>query len=104
MDKWIPVSERLPEYKGLYLVTYHTCYWDDVDEDVIKVGIDTFKGKTKWAQRKYQRVIAWMPLPEPYKEENDHKCHTCKHYTSGEYDGSCDSYICEHYSGWESEE
>lgn len=35
--------------------------------------------------------------------ESDHKCHTCKHYMSGEYDGSCDSYICEHYSNWESE-
>lgn len=31
-------------------------------------------------------------------------CHTCKHYTSGEYDGSCDSYICEQYSGWERED
>jgi len=37
-------------------------------------------------------------------QESDHKCHTCKHYTSGERDGSCDSYICEHYSDWESEE
>jgi len=38
-----------------------------------------------------------------YKAESDHKCHTCKHYTSGEYDGSCDSYICKGYSDWESE-
>ena len=37
-------------------------------------------------------------------QESDHKCHTCKHYTSGERDGSCDSYICEYYSDWESEE
>ena len=34
-------------------------------------------------------------------QESDHKCHNCKHYMSGEQDGSCDSYICEHYSGWE---
>jgi len=32
---------------------------------------------------------------------SDHKCHTCKHYTSGEYDGSCGSYICKNYSDWE---
>lgn len=38
------------------------------------------------------------------KAKSEHKCHTCKHYTSGEYDGSCDSYVCEHYSGWESED
>lgn len=42
------------------------------------------------------------PLYE--KAESDHKCHNCKHYMSGEQDGSCDSYICEHYSNWESEE
>ena len=37
-------------------------------------------------------------------QESDHKCHTCKHYTSGERDGSCGSYICKHYSDWESED
>ena len=36
--------------------------------------------------------------------ESDHKCHTCKHYTSGENDGSCGSYICKGYSNWESED
>jgi len=36
-------------------------------------------------------------------QESDHKCHTCKHYTSGENDGSCGSYICKGYSNWESE-
>ena len=64
--QWIPVSDRLPEEKGEYLVTYHPCYWDDV-EDEIRVGIDTFRGRTTWAKKKYQRVIAWMPLPEPYE-------------------------------------
>lgn len=65
---WIPVEERLPEEKGVYLVTYHPCYWDDVESE-IKVGIDTFMGKTAWSKRKFQRVIAWMPLPEPYSPE-----------------------------------
>lgn len=37
-------------------------------------------------------------------KESGHKCHTCKHYTSGEHDGSCGSYICKGYSDWESEE
>lgn len=40
---------------------------------------------------------------EIFKAESDHKCHTCKHYTSGENDGSCGSYICKEYSNWESE-
>ena len=67
-DGWIPVEERLPEEKGVYLVTYHPCYWDNVDPEVY-VGIDTFRGKTTWAKRKFQRVIAWRPLPEPYRPE-----------------------------------
>lgn len=36
-------------------------------------------------------------------QESEVKCHTCKHYTSGENDGSCGSYICKGYSNWESE-
>ena len=72
-DGWIPVEDRLPEEKGVYLVTYHPCYWDNVEAEV-RVGIDTFRGKTAWSQRKYQRVIAWRPLPEPYCPErsNEH--------------------------------
>lgn len=33
-DGWIPVEERLPEEKGVYLVTYHPCYWDDVESEI----------------------------------------------------------------------
>lgn len=67
-DGWISVDERLPEEKGVYIVTYHPCYWDNVDPEVY-VGIDTFRGKTRWAKRKFQRVTAWSPLPEPYRPE-----------------------------------
>lgn len=63
---WIPCIERLPNERGEYLVTYHPCYWDRVEDD-IKVGIDTFRGKTAWAKKKYQKVIAWQPLPEPWE-------------------------------------
>lgn len=66
-SKWIPVSERLPEERGEYIVTYHPCHWDKV-YDEIYVGIDSFRGKTAWAKKKYQRVTHWMPLPEPPKE------------------------------------
>ena len=66
--KWIPVTERLPETPGEYMVAYHPCYWDRV-HDEIKVGLDSFRGKTSWAKKKYQRVTHWMPLPEPPKEE-----------------------------------
>lgn len=65
VDEWIPCNERLPEEKGEYLVTYHPCYWDDVSQE-IKVGIDNFRGRSTWAKNKYQRIIAWKPLPKPY--------------------------------------
>ena len=58
---WIPVSERLPSESGWYFVTvqgvecvsdmvwyYHESHeWNGVSET--------------------QKVLAWMPLPEPYK-------------------------------------
>lgn len=69
VQRWIPVTERLPEEKGACLVVYHPCYWDDVKWDKDCVGVDTFRGKTAWAQKKYQRVTHWMPFPEPPKEE-----------------------------------
>lgn len=64
--KWISVVEALPEEKGEYLVSYHPCHWNAVSEKVA-VGIDTFRGKTTWAKKKYQKVIAWMSMPEPYE-------------------------------------
>lgn len=66
--KWIPVTEALPEEKGEYLVSYHPCHWNAVSEKVV-VGMDTFRGKTTWAKKKYQKVIALMPLPEPWRGE-----------------------------------
>ena len=58
-QQWIPCSERMPEEIGSYPVWtapgfgnhFSTSYWD---------------GK-EWTLR----VVAWMPLPEPYKEETD---------------------------------
>jgi hypothetical protein len=67
VGKWIPCSERLPEEYGNYLVTS--------DEDV---DIGTFTPNTaKWsgcdADGFYwvYDIIAWMPLPEPYKESEE---------------------------------
>lgn len=65
---WIPCSQELPDTPGEYLVTYHPCYWDKV-ETGIKVGFDSFRGKSSWAKKKYQKVIAWKPKPEPYYGE-----------------------------------
>jgi hypothetical protein len=67
---WIPVSERLPEikqnYEECYLVTdgrfCWMAYWTPEKEWVFAECTDC-KNKIDWTD-----VVAWMPLPEPYKE------------------------------------
>ena len=63
---WIPVSERLPEASGTYQVT---C----MDGRIYRSTYAKFQGKLKrWeltGARSYWKVTAWMPLPEPYKED-----------------------------------
>lgn len=61
-SKWIPVSERLPEKNGYYLVT-----------DFESVEEAYFSFDRIWLSRyedKMKGVTAWMPLPDPYKEAN----------------------------------
>ena len=78
--KWIPCSERLPEegervlathlgglnpsrqvIEHIYLNGKFTCGWD-MDDDVHS---HTF------GQRFMGEVVAWMPLPEPYRGEQE---------------------------------
>lgn len=64
-QEWIPCSERLPEEIGTYLVT--------LDYKEHGTGITTlwFHGSLGWDYRVADVVTAWMPLPEPYREEED---------------------------------
>ena len=76
-QQWIPCSERLPDRFGKMLVTFipgtlwtyviianysdlmgiaKPCFW------IGNVGKNDFANITS-------HVVAWMPLPEPYKEE-----------------------------------
>ena len=69
-NSWIPVSERLPEikmpYEECYLVTdgrfCWMAYWTHEKEWVFAKCTDC-KNKIDWTD-----VVAWMPLPELYKE------------------------------------
>lgn len=65
--RWIPVSERLPEEEGWYLVTdasgglrmtEHSFYMPQED-------------KMEEPYWDYMNVVAWMPLPEPYTESEE---------------------------------
>ncbi len=56
--RWIPVSERLPEDSGDYLTTtmygeVYCDYWTGINFNRQEV------------------IIAWQPLPEPYKAESE---------------------------------
>ena len=72
-DGWIPVEKQLPEEKKSVLVqwekydrhlnvtlTYLDVMWMDDAEDVV---FETINGIPNG------RVIAWRPLPEPYRPE-----------------------------------
>lgn len=54
--KWIPVSERLPEGNLLYLV-----YTEE----------QPFVCQFENGEFFIDNVLAWMPLPEPYKSESE---------------------------------
>ena len=68
VGKWILVSERLPEDKQVVLIT----------NDKHNVRYGKFRGtgfsnsdcnKWIWKNNTIETVIAWMPLPSPYKGE-----------------------------------
>ena len=67
MQKWIPVSERLPEEDGEYLATIY-----DMDENYEYIDIAELEDG-KWCYKPYILVKAWMPIPEPYKAEGSDK-------------------------------
>lgn len=69
-QRWIPCSERLPEMSGSYL-----CCWKEDDDPRITMSVLNFDGEGfPWERVNYHsntRVLAWMPLPEPYREDGD---------------------------------
>ena len=69
--KWIPVSERLPKETGIYLVTLKTdgvAYFEDEFPNGF-VYASAYEAVTmRWGYCD-KNVIAWMPLPEPYRSE-----------------------------------
>ena len=67
---WIPCSEKLPEEYGDYLV-----WWTDITRKQY-YEIAEYEPNNGWigeipqaVKGKYS-VIAWQPLPEPYKESD----------------------------------
>lgn len=66
---WIPVSERLPEKNVEVLATTS---WDAVTIAEMYSANDWFihEGTTN---AETDEIVAWMPLPQPYKGESEGK-------------------------------
>lgn len=74
-QQWIPCSERLPEHPendDYYLVTIQCEHYDGWDDYVT--------GFAEWTKHGWDelscyigqiKVVAWMPLPEPWKGEKE---------------------------------
>ena len=62
-QKWVPVSERLPKQQQTVLI-----------QDFGEITIGYLNAENRWRDLTnladyLKGVVAWMPLPEPYKGE-----------------------------------
>ena len=65
-QQWIPCSERLPEHGGRYLISV----LDGINRrTTVAPYLPRCKAWTMNGRMAYWKVIAWLPLPEPYREE-----------------------------------
>ena len=79
---WIPCSERLPEEKDAGILkklgtekrSEYVLATVEVKDERMTVTACTYDGKWDW-NMKYAfpdfKVVAWMPLPEPYRPKED---------------------------------
>ena len=65
-QQWIPCSERLPKEDGRYLCTYKDIFYGD--KNFIDFGLFD---DGQWIVE----PLAWMPLPQPWKEVKDEQIH-----------------------------
>lgn len=62
--RWIPVSERLPDESGFYLIQQEASFMEYMR--VARYSTENQKFRNAEVKCYYADVIAWLPLPEPY--------------------------------------
>ncbi len=74
-QEWIPCNERMPEVSDYYLIQHsrHICQ-DEMAVAFYSVEEAELDKNYTWEFKPFadcKEVIAWMPLPEPYKAESE---------------------------------
>ena len=67
-ENWIPVEEWLPKKSGFYMCTVNDFSWRHVRE----MKFEILPNRHRWVLTNGHEVcdwyvLAWMPLPKPYK-------------------------------------
>lgn len=73
-QKWIPVTERLPEQSGKYIVCSERKIkvgnWERMEKKVYQAKFYVYPTGCHWGQRdKGKHITHWMPMPEVPKGE-----------------------------------
>ena len=75
--KWTPITEKEPDPDKHILVTLK---WDGDDYEVCELdyGVtkycmnnDSNEDVVRWCKQMIEHVVAWMPLPKPYREDGE---------------------------------
>lgn len=72
VNEWIPVKDRLPKRWERVLVTYISVLNEFLCDDCAMINEE---GNWIWCFDESLvelQIIAWMPLPKPYKKENNY--------------------------------
>lgn len=71
-QRWIPVSERLPEKSGEYWCTFRGTNLTGSDYYTTEADAKKlFDDPEEYIGWRSQNVIAWMPLPTVYRESEE---------------------------------
>lgn len=73
LGKWIPISARLPEDESYILVSFENATMPDIARyEENDEGGTFYPGDDEKSYSSYGIFVkAWMPLPEPYREDDD---------------------------------